>query len=155
MNSFGVLYIRGEDGVFYPIDALRGEKGDRGETGPRGPVGETGAQGPQGVQGPIGETGATGAQGEPGGFYYTVVELTAALWSNEASPYTMTLDVPYVTSESCVNICPSYDNIAAGISEGYTLAVVNNNGIVTFYAIGNKPVSNISLQVQISEVRNG
>ena len=179
MNVFNVLYIRGEDGVFYPIHAIRGDKGDvgpqgpigetgatgpqgptgavgpEGPVGPQGPVGETGPQGPQGIQGPIGETGAQGAQGEPGGFYYTVVELTAALWSNDASPYTMTLDVPYVTSESCVNLCLSYDNITKGISEGYTLAVVNNNGIVTFYAIGNKPVSNISLQIQIGEVRNG
>lgn len=96
-----------------------------------------------------------GPKGEPGGFYYSTIELPAALWSNDASPYTMTLDVPYVTENSCVNLCLSYDNITAGISENYTLAVVNNNGVVTFYAIGDKPVSNIRLQVQVAEVLNG
>lgn len=96
--------------------------------------------------------GDKGDNGENGKFYYTTVVLQSSLWSNSGSPYTQTLDVEHVTANSCVNICPSYTNISAAINEKYTLAVVNNNGIVTFYAIGNKPVSNISLQVQVAEV---
>ena len=116
MDEIYNLYVRGDDDIFHPIPALKGDKGDSGK------------------------------------FKYANVTLEAALWSDGVSPFTQTMDIEGVGENTCINLCPDANVIQASITGKYVLSVVNNNGVVTFYAINNKPTTNIVMQVQIVEV---
>lgn len=93
-----------------------------------------------------------GDRGDTGKFKYANVTLEAALWSDGASPYTQTMNIDGVGVNTCVNLCPDANIIQGSIAGKYVLAVVNNNGVVTFYAINGKPTADITMQVQIVEV---
>jgi hypothetical protein len=53
---------------------------------------------------------------------------------------------------SKVDLQPDTAQIAALAKSGTVLTAVNNNGIVTVYAVGNKPNEQIVMQASISEV---
>lgn len=93
-----------------------------------------------------------GEKGERGKALYRDVVLEAALWSSNGGSHVQTPTIEGVTGDMCVNLCLNATNLQACIDEKYALAVVNNNGVVTFYAVGNVPTQNITLQVQMIEV---
>lgn len=122
MDESYILYVRNELGEFVPIPAIKGDKGAQGDKGDTVRV------------------------------KYRSVTLEAALWSGDASPYIMTFDIDGVDAETLVSFALTADNIMECYNGDYALAVVNNNGVVTFYAIGSKPTSDIETNVTLWEV---
>lgn len=93
-----------------------------------------------------------GKKGERGKALYRDVMLESTLWSSSGGSHVQTPTIDGVTGSMCVNLCLNATNLQACIDGKYALAVVNNNGVVTFYAIGKVPAQDISLQVQLIEV---
>lgn len=112
-------------------------KGDKGDTG------EKGEQGERGVQGETGINANVSAE---------TVSLLAANWAGDVSPYSQTASMTTVSASSLVNTCPSTANLQAAIDEGYMITLAQDAGAVTFYALGNKPTTDIELQCAVYTV---
>ena len=80
------------------------------------------------------------------------IELPAANWKGAVSPYSQEVAVDGVSVNSSVNLIADVDQIAYLRENGIALVAGNEGGVVTVYAIGNKPTENVALQATILEV---
>lgn len=80
------------------------------------------------------------------------VTLLASAWKGTESPYSQVVEVEGATAHSQVDLTPSVSQLA--IFHGKDLAFVteNDDGVVTVYAIGDKPTNDYTIQVTITEV---
>ena len=82
----------------------------------------------------------------------TSVTLASANWSGNG-PYTQSVTISGVLSNSKVDIQPNAAAIQQMITDGCAAIYIdNNNGILTAYAIGSAPTANLTVQVTIIEV---
>ena len=79
------------------------------------------------------------------------VSLAAAGWTG-SGPYTQTVSVSGAGTQTQINILPSPAQIEAAQQGGYTVVFTNNAGTVTATAMGNKPPSNLVLNVSLVEL---
>ena len=101
------------------------------------------------LKGEQGDKGETGVNAE---VYAETVSLLADSWTGDASPYSQTVTMTKVGTDSLINCCPSSTVIQQAVNEGYMITVVQSDGAVIFYAIGNKPASDIELQCAVYKV---
>ena len=80
------------------------------------------------------------------------VTLTAAGWNGTTYGYAQTVTINGVTPNSKIDLQPTPDQLASFVIEGVSLTTSNNNGVVTIHAVGNHPSSDVTIQVQITEV---
>ena len=80
------------------------------------------------------------------------VDLLAANWIGEASPYFQIVDIDGVTENSQVDLTPSVEQLVAFYEKDLTFVTENDGGVLTVYAIGQKPVNDYTIQVTITEV---
>lgn len=80
------------------------------------------------------------------------VTLYANKWVGDASPYSQVVTVEGVTAKSQVDLTPSAEQLAIFHNKDLALVTENNNGVVTVYAIGQKPENDYTIQVTITEV---
>lgn len=74
-------------------------------------------------------------------------------WTGNASPYTQSVTVSGTTANSKVDLQPDATAIAQMIDDGtVAMYVVNNNGVLTAYAVGEKPTVKLTIQATITEV---
>jgi hypothetical protein len=66
--------------------------------------------------------------------------------------YRQTVQVSGATVNSKVDIYPTPEQLVELQSAGIALVAVNENGVVTVYALNNKPTSDYSMQVILTEV---
>lgn len=82
----------------------------------------------------------------------TSVALPASGWTG-SNPYSQTVDVPSASSMSMITLQPSAAQILALQNSEISMTVENDgNGVVTFYAIGDIPTSNMTMQILITPV---
>ena len=81
-----------------------------------------------------------------------VVELLANKWVGAASPYSQVVTISGITEYSQVDLTPSVEQLAVFYEKDLTLVAENEDGIVTVYAIGQKPTNDYTIQVTIKEV---
>ena len=82
----------------------------------------------------------------------TSVNLPASGWTG-SNPYSQTVDVPNASSTSMITLQPSAAQILALQNSEISMTVENDgNGVVTFYAIGDIPTSNMTMQILITPV---
>jgi len=104
-----------------------------------------------------GNTGAKGDKGDKGDnadVFVANVSLPVDSWST-GTPYTQSVSIANVDTNSLINCCPNNDNLNDAIAVGYMITVENNAGVVNFYAIGNKPTIDIAIQVAIYKTGGG
>lgn len=89
-------------------------------------------------------------QGKTGRIVY--VDLIAANWEGDASPYSQVVTVEGATNRSQVDLTPSAEQLAAFHSKDLTFVTENDNGEITVYAIGQKPTNNYTIQATVTEV---
>lgn len=108
----------------------------------------------EGLKGGLEQGGSSGGGGTGGGSSVKIGEATlyAAAWVGEDSPYSQILNVEGVTLNSQVDLKPSVEQMAVFYQKDLTLLTENDGGVVTVYAIGQKPVGDYTLQVSITEV---
>ena len=80
------------------------------------------------------------------------VRLVAANWAGETSPYSQVVTIPGVTRYSQVDLKPTINQLAVFHDKDLTFVTENDNGVVTVYALGDKPTNDYTIQVSITEV---
>ena len=80
------------------------------------------------------------------------VTLPADGWEGENSPYSQVVSVPGATARSQVDLTPSVEQLAIFHHKDLAFVTENEDGVVTVYAIGEKPLNDYTMQVTITEV---
>ena len=83
------------------------------------------------------------------------VILEANNWIGDESPYYQVVALNSVTENSQVDLTPSVEQLARFYEKDLTFVTENEGGIVTVYAIGQKPENDYTIQVTITEVTYG
>ena len=89
-----------------------------------------------------------------GGSFARIAEVTilADKWVGEQSPYSQVVQIADVTENSQVNLTPSVEQLAIFHNKDLAFVTENEGGIVTVYAIGDKPQNDYTIQATITEV---
>lgn len=80
------------------------------------------------------------------------INLLASSWLGDESPYSQVVNIEGTTEYSQVDITPNADQLNIFYDKDITFVTENDDGIVTVYAIGDKPLNDYTIQVTITEV---
>lgn len=80
------------------------------------------------------------------------VALLSSEWQGEKSPYSQIVDIDGVTKNSQVDLTPSVEQLSVFYNKDLAFVTENRNGVVTVYAIGQKPENDYVIQVTLTEV---
>jgi hypothetical protein len=80
------------------------------------------------------------------------VTILASGWVGEESPYSQVVTIDGVTANSQVDLTPSVEQLAIFYNKDLAFVTENENGVVTVYAIGQKPTNDYVIQATITEV---
>ena len=80
------------------------------------------------------------------------VELYADKWEGSENLYAQIVTIDGVTENSQVDLTPSVEQLVIFYEKDLTFVTENEGGIVTVYAIGQKPTNDYTIQVTITEV---
>ena len=80
------------------------------------------------------------------------VTLLASAWVGNNSPYSQVVNVDGVTENSQVDLTPSIEQLAVFHHKDLAFVTENVDGVVTVYALGDKPLNDYTIQVTITEV---
>lgn len=99
------------------------------------------------MAGPFGGSGGNGTSAR-----ITDISLPVSAWKGGESPYSQVVDMDVVSIRSQINLQLSVEQTAKICSSGFALTAENNEGVVTVYAIGNKPTEDYTIQATVMEV---
>lgn len=80
------------------------------------------------------------------------VDLLSANWVGDTSPYSQVVHIDGVTEYSQVDLTPSIEQLVIFYEKDLGFVTENEDGVVTVYAIGQKPENDYTIQVTITEV---
>ena len=80
------------------------------------------------------------------------VEILANKWVGTESPYSQVVSIDGITKNSQVNLTPSIEQLTIFYQKDLAFVTENVNGVVTVYAIGDKPANDYIIQATILEV---
>lgn len=80
------------------------------------------------------------------------VTILASAWVGTDSPYSQVVTVEGATENSQVDLTPSVEQLAIFHEKDLAFVTENEGGVVTVYAIGQKPENDYNIQVTITEV---
>ena len=80
------------------------------------------------------------------------VSLLANEWVGDASPYSQTIEIDGITEYSQVDLTPSIEQLVIFYDKDLAFVTENDDGVVTVYAIGQKPTNDYIIQATITEV---
>ena len=80
------------------------------------------------------------------------IDLLAANWVGNSSPYSQVVEIDGITENSQVDLTPSIEQLIIFYEKDLGFVTENDNGVVTVYAIGQKPENDYTMQVTITEV---
>ena len=80
------------------------------------------------------------------------ITLLASAWTGSDNLYSQVVSVDGVTEYSKVDLLPSVEQLAIFFNKNVSFVTENEDGVVTVYAIGDKPANDYTMQVQITEV---
>jgi len=78
--------------------------------------------------------------------------LPASAWTGSGNLYSQVVSINGVTANSQVDLTPSVEQLAIFYEKDLTFVTENEDGVVTVYAIGQKPTNDYTIQVTITEV---
>lgn len=84
--------------------------------------------------------------------YISYVDLPSSKWQGSQSPYSQVVDIAGVTENSRVDLNPSIEQLAVFHNKDIAFVTENEDGVVTVYCIGQKPVADYTIQATITEV---
>lgn len=80
------------------------------------------------------------------------VTLFASAWVGSGSIYSQIVSINGITKNSRVDLDPSAEQVSAFYEKSVAFVTENENGVVTVYAIGQKPQNDYTMQVTVTEV---
>lgn len=135
-----ILLIRNKDGVFEPVKTI-GIADDGGNV--------SGERIAAAVEAYLRDHPVTGGAIPK----KRTIQLLAANWVGEKSPYTQVVEIDCVTPCSQVDLTFSDENIEAMHDKDLTFTIKNQGGVVTVSATGeHKPQYDHTVQVTVTEV---
>jgi hypothetical protein len=90
--------------------------------------------------------------GEAKAAYIAYIDLLSAKWQGGDNLYSQIVDIAGVTEYSKVDINPSVEQLAIFYKKDIAFTTENEDGVVTVYCIGQKPMDDYTMQVTITEV---
>ena len=81
------------------------------------------------------------------------VDLLATNWIGDTSPYSQVVEIEGITEYSQVDLTPSIEQLVVFYEKDLGFVTENDDGVVTVYAIGQKPENDYTIQVTITEVQ--
>ena len=97
------------------------------------------------LAGPFGGGSGTGVK-------LTTITLYADNWKGATSPYSQVVAVEGVSVNSMVNLQPSVEQLEIFHDKDLAFVTENEEGVVTVFAIGDKPANDYTIQATILEV---
>lgn len=82
-----------------------------------------------------------------------VVELLADKWAGSDNLYSQVVTIKGTTENSQVDLTPSVEQLKIFYEKDLTFVTENDDGVITVYAIGQKPTNDYTIQVTITEVK--
>lgn len=82
----------------------------------------------------------------------STVDLLADKWVGSENLYSQVVSIEGVTPNSQVDLTPDVDQLVVFYEKDLTFVTENDGGVVTVYAIGQKPTNDYTIQVTITEV---
>ena len=83
------------------------------------------------------------------------ITLNAYAWLGNASPYSQVVTPGDVTSLTKVDLQATLEQLTSLYAQSLGFYTENDNGVVTAYAVGNKPTDDFTFQVTMTEVEGG
>ena len=80
------------------------------------------------------------------------IDLLASAWMGDASPYSQVVNIEGITEYSQVDLKPSVTQLAIFHDKDLAFVTENEDGVVTVYALGDKPLNDYTIQASITEV---
>lgn len=80
------------------------------------------------------------------------VVLPASAWTGSDNRWSQVVEINSVTKRSQVDLTPSVEQLLIFYEKDLTFVTENDDGVVTVYAIGQKPTNDYTIQVTITEV---
>lgn len=80
------------------------------------------------------------------------VHLPSSAWDGADNLHYQVISVEGITEYSKVDLLPSVEQLAVFYNKDVTFVTENEDGVVTVYAIGEKPLLDYTMQAQITEV---
>lgn len=80
------------------------------------------------------------------------VELLSVNWVGEISPYRQVVNIEGTTPYSQVDLTPSIEQLVVFHEKDLGFVTENEDGVITVYAIGQKPENDYIIQVTVTEV---
>lgn len=80
------------------------------------------------------------------------VSLLASAWTGEASPYSQVITVEDSTANTQVNLTPSTEQLVVFREKDVAFVTENNDGVISVFAIGEKPQNDYVIQATVFEV---
>ena len=80
------------------------------------------------------------------------IQLPAAKWVGDASPYSQVITIEGITEFSQVDLTPSAMQLAIFHEKDLGFVTENEDCVVTVYAIGDKPQNDYVIQATVTEV---
>ena len=97
------------------------------------------------MEGPYGNAGGTVVK-------LTSIHLPASDWKGGESPYSQVIAIEGVSVNSKVDLQPSVEQLEIFHDKDIAFSTENDGGVVTVYAIGDKPQNDYTIQATIVEV---
>ena len=73
-------------------------------------------------------------------------------WVGDASPYSQVVSIAGITENSMVDLTPTVEQLSVFYNKDLAFVTENVDGVVTVYAIGQKPTKNYTIPIAITEV---
>lgn len=151
-SAYEIALVNGFEGTEQEwLLSLKGEKGDDGNPGIYIGSGEM----PEGYNVQIDPEGdALGLEDILAALNVRVVtiDLLANAWVGDDSPYSQVVTVEGVTPNSKIDLQPSVEQLAIFYQKDLAFVTENNNGVVTVYALGDKPQNDYTMQATVMGV---
>ena len=81
------------------------------------------------------------------------ITLLASAWVGEESPYSQVVTVNGATPYSLVDLQPSVEQLEVFHEKDLAFTTENEDGVITVYAVGDKPTRDYVVQATVTEVR--
>lgn len=86
------------------------------------------------------------------GVKVVTVDLLANAWVGAESPYSQVVTIDGVTPNSKIDLQPSIEQLAIFYQKDLAFVTENDGGIVTVYALGDKPQNDYTIQATVTGV---
>lgn len=80
------------------------------------------------------------------------IELLADAWQGESSPYYQQVFIDGITANTQVDLTPDVEQLSVFYNKDLAFVTENDGGVVTVYAIGQKPANDYTIQATLTEV---